>query len=95
MVEDFAQDRLAALRALPSYAGEYLPPSLVGTHVARTVDACGTHGCFNLVHTDAEQARCRHALPPRAAATRYSHALPPRAAATRYRRVPPTCATAA
>ena len=47
-------DRLASIRALPSYTDEYLP-KVVGDAIVTTVDACTVHGCFNLSHPDAEQ----------------------------------------
>ena len=39
---------------LPSYRDEYVPLA-AGSTVVTTVDACTVHGCFNLVHEDAQQ----------------------------------------
>jgi len=47
-------EKLAKIRALPSYHSEYLPPTLSpGNPIIRTTDACSVHGCFNLVNADA------------------------------------------
>jgi len=47
-------EKLARIRALPSFLGEYCAPCIkVGCRIRQTVDATTVHGCFNLVHADA------------------------------------------
>jgi len=56
------QTRIDRIRALPSFLDDYFTPALrVGGFVAMTVDACTVHGCFNLVHADAEQLSADYA----------------------------------
>ena len=45
------EERLSAIRALPSYRDEYVPLG-VGSNLVMTIDACTVHGCFNLAHQD-------------------------------------------
>jgi len=55
-IRTIEHERLAQLRALPSYLEEYLSPALVvGGHVAMTIDVCKIYGCFNLSHADPAQ----------------------------------------
>ncbi|EOD17007.1 hypothetical protein EMIHUDRAFT_118788 [Emiliania huxleyi CCMP1516] len=44
-------EKLARIRALPSFLGEYCAPCIkVGCRIRQTVDAMTVHGCFNLAH---------------------------------------------
>ena len=44
-------EKLARIRALPSFLGEYCAPCIkVGCRIRQTVDATTVHGCFNLAH---------------------------------------------
>lgn len=55
--------RLARIRALPSFLGEYFAPCVaVGRRVRQTVDATTVHGCFNLAHPERATLEADYAM---------------------------------
>ena len=71
-------EKLARIRALPSFLGEYCAPCIkVGCRIRQTVDATTVHGCFNLAHAaPAPRGGAAGTAPPHASSAAGSRCTP-------------------